>query len=178
MAQENTRQAALERIARFLMPGDLSRTSLRRLALAAGLNDRVFALYFRDRSEVLTEAFALLRGRFGERLEAALPIRARMSPEALADATRRILAAPAVKPFMSLWVEILGAAARGERPFVGIAASVIDQMLDWMEARLDMEDPAERRAMAGMIFMTLSPVVMGTVLTGVNAAVLRQAEWT
>ncbi|MCA6225033.1 MAG: hypothetical protein IM630_09600, partial [Phenylobacterium sp.] len=49
--------------------------------------------------------------------------------------------------------------------------------LDWLETLLDIEDPADRRAMAGLIFTSLNPIVMGTVLTGVNARVLRQARW-
>lgn len=177
MVLAEIRSAALERIARFLMSGDLSRTSLRGLALAAGLNDRVFALHFRDRSEALKEASALLRGEFGQRLATALPGAARMSPEALSETARQVIEAPAVKPYMSLWLEIIGAGARGEAPFVDIAASVISQILDWMETRLDIDDPADRRAMAGLIFTSLNPIVMGTVLTGVNARVLRQARW-
>ena len=177
MVLAETRRAALERIARFLMSGDLSRTSLRGLALAAGLNDRVFALHFRSRSEVLKEASALLRGEFGQRLATALPGATRMSPEAMSETARQVIEAPTIKPYMSLWLEIIGAGARGEAPFVDIAASVINQILDWMETLLDIEDPADRRAMAGLIFTSLNPIVMGTVLTGVNARVLRQARW-
>ncbi len=177
MVLAETRSAALERIARFLMSGDLSRTSLRGLALAAGLNDRVFALHFRSRSEVLKEASALLRGEFGQRLATALPGATRMSPEAMSETARQVIEAPTIKPYMSLWLEIIGAGARGEAPFVDIAASVINQILDWLETLLDIEDPADRRAMAGLIFTSLNPIVMGTVLTGVNARVLRQARW-
>ncbi|MCA6227531.1 MAG: TetR/AcrR family transcriptional regulator [Phenylobacterium sp.] len=177
MVLAETRRAALERIARFLMSGDLSRTSLRGLALAAGLNDRVFALHFRSRSEVLKEASALLRGEFGQRLATALPGATRMSPEAMSETARQVIEAPTIKPYMSLWLEIIGAGARGEAPFVDIAASVINQILDWLETLLDIEDPADRRAMAGLIFTSLNPIVMGTVLTGVNARVLRQARW-
>ena len=177
MVLAETRRAALERIARFLMSGDLSRTSLRGLALAAGLNDRVFALHFRSRSEVLKEASALLRGEFGQRLAIALPGATRMSPEAMSETARQVIEAPTIKPYMSLWLEIIGAGARGEAPFVDIAASVINQILDWLETLLDIEDPADRRAMAGLIFTSLNPIVMGTVLTGVNARVLRQARW-
>lgn len=177
MVLAETRSAALKRIARFLMSGDLSRTSLRGLALAAGLNDRVFALHFRSRSEVLKEASALLRGEFGQRLAIALPGATRMSPEAMSETARQVIEAPTIKPYMSLWLEIIGAGARGEAPFVDIAASVINQILDWLETLLDIEDPADRRAMAGLIFTSLNPIVMGTVLTGVNARVLRQARW-
>ena len=177
MVLAETRRAALERIARFLMSGDLSRTGLRGLALAAGLNDRVFALHFRSRSEVLKEASALLRGEFGQRLAIALPGATRMSPEAMSETARQVIEAPTIKPYMSLWLEIIGAGARGEAPFVDIAASVINQILDWMETLLDIEDPADRRAMAGLIFTSLNPILMGTVLTGVNARVLRQARW-
>ena len=177
MVLAETRRAALERIARFLMSGDLSRTSLRGLALAAGLNDRVFALHFRSRSEVLKEASALLRGEFGQRLAIALPGATRMSPEAMSETARQVIEAPTIKPYMSLWLEIIGAGARGEAPFVDIAASVINQILDWLETLLDIEDPADRRAMAGLIFTSLNPILMGTVLTGVNARVLRQARW-
>jgi len=177
MVLAETRRAALERIARFLMSGDLSRTSLRGLALAAGLNDRVFALHFRSRSEVLKEASALLRGEFGQRLATALPGATRMSPEAMSETARQVIEAPTIKPYMSLWLEIIGAGARGEAPFVDIAASVINQILDWLETLLDIEDPADRRAMAGLIFTSLNPIVMGTVLTGVNARVLCQARW-
>ncbi|MCA6224209.1 MAG: TetR/AcrR family transcriptional regulator, partial [Phenylobacterium sp.] len=120
MVLAETRRAALERIARFLMSGDLSRTSLRGLALAAGLNDRVFALHFRSRSEVLKEASALLRGEFGQRLATALPGATRMSPEAMSETARQVIEAPTIKPYMSLWLEIIGAGARGEAPFVDI----------------------------------------------------------
>ena len=178
MAEAGPRDAALARIARYLLPGDLSRTSLRRLALAAGLNDRVFALHFRDRSDALRGAFKLLLTDFEDRLQAILPDPVRLSPEGLSAVTRSLAEAPPIRPYMSLWFEVIGAAARGEPPFVEISGSVLSRLLDWIEARLEIADPADRRAMAAIILTTLNPVLTGTILTGANAAVLRQADWS
>ncbi|MCA3736058.1 MAG: TetR family transcriptional regulator [Phenylobacterium sp.] len=75
------RQVVTERLAEHLLATGLARTSVRQLAAAAGVSDRMLLYYFRDKAEALGEAMGHVVAQLGGRLEAALPAGARMPPE-------------------------------------------------------------------------------------------------
>jgi AcrR family transcriptional regulator len=170
------RQVVTERLAGHLLATGLSRTSVRQLAAAAGVSDRMLLYYFRDKAEALGEAMGHVAAQLGGRLEAALPAGERLSPERLLAESARIVTAPDVQPFMALWMEVIAAAARGEAPFAGIAGQVTAGFLGWIETRLDIEDAERRAATAGLILAAVDGLALLEIGAGAERALAAAAR--
>mgnify|MGYP000446911998 CR=1 FL=1 len=56
------RQVVTERLAGHLLASGLARTSVRQLAAAAGISDRMLLYYFRDKAEALVACTSFLQG--------------------------------------------------------------------------------------------------------------------
>ncbi len=164
------RQVVTERLAGHLLATGLARTSVRQMAAAAQVSDRMLLYYFKDKAEALGEAMGHVVAQLGGRLEAALPAGDRMPPERLLAESARIATEPEVRPFMALWMEVIAAAARGEAPYAGIARQVTTGFLSWIETRLDIEDPERRNATAGLILATVDGLALLEIGAGAPAA--------
>jgi AcrR family transcriptional regulator len=163
------RQVVTERLAGHLLATGLSRTSVRQLAAAAQVSDRMLLYYFKDKAEALGEAMGHVVAQLGGRLEAALPAGDRMPPERLLAEAARIATEPEVRPFMALWMEVI-AAARGEAPYAAIAGQVTSGFLSWIETRLDIENAERRAATAGLILATVDGRALLEIGAGAPAA--------
>jgi AcrR family transcriptional regulator len=164
------RQVVTERLAGHLLATGLSRTSLRQLAAAAGVSDRMLLYYFKDKAEALGAAMARVTGQLGQQLEASVTAGERLAPERLLAEAARIATEPEVRPFMALWMEVIATAARGEAPYAAIARQVTTGFLSWIETRLDIEDAERRAATAGLILATVDGLALLEIGAGAPAA--------
>lgn len=144
------RQAVLERIAEHLLAHGLGASSLRPLAAAAGISDRMLLYYFSDKNEVLSEALALIAGRLASDLEALGGAERRPLGQLLTDVAA-VVRAPAVQPFMRLWLELAAQAARGAQPYGHIAAAIAAGFITWIEQRLDGSSDPDRASKAALL---------------------------
>ena len=173
--RDQKRAAALDHMADHLLVHGLAGASLRPLAKAAGISDRMLLYYFADKEEVLVETLMVVAGRLQAELGAAAPDA--RAPSELAPALWSVLQGPQMKPAMALWLEISAAAVRGQAPFVEIAAQIAEGFLDWVEARLEVPAGADRRAVAALVLGGLDGLFM---LGGVGQAALAEralAAW-
>lgn len=138
-----------------MLNSGLSATSLRQLAAAAGVSDRMLLYYFADNAEVLAAAMAQIAGDIGVQLAEAIPPGPLLPPATLIGAAARITTAPAMKPYMRLWIEVVAASARGEAPFPAIAREIATGFRLWIEARLD---PAGLPDPVGTVALILATV--------------------
>jgi len=134
--RDEQRERVVEALTAHLLRTGLSQASLRQLAAAAGVSDRMLLYYFSDKAEVLAQVMARLAGSMSERLDAAIPEDARLAPAMLAAKAARIVIDPEFMPYMRLWLEVVAAAGRGEPPFAQISAEVMQGFLQWIEQRL------------------------------------------
>jgi AcrR family transcriptional regulator len=146
--KQDQREMVLERLAAHLLATGLARTSLRELAVAAGVSDRMLIYYFNDKAEILAEAVALVAGQLAVSLGTAIPEGTVLPPSQLADRAAEITTRPALRPYMRLWIEIAAAAARREEPYPGIAAQIMAGFRAWIEPRLDVANEKERASAA------------------------------
>ena len=172
--RENQRGRAIAAIGAHLLARGLAETSLRQLAVAAGVSDRMLLYYFADKADILAQAMAQIAGESGAQLAKAIPADAALTAGQLIGEAVRVTSTPAMKPFMRLWIEVVAAAARGEAPFPAIAQQITAGFLSWIEARLGGTPPNERAAAAAMILavvdgMALVEICSGAALTA-NAA--------
>lgn len=148
---ESKRALLVDRIADFILREGLAAASLRPMAEAAGISDRMLMYYFADKADVLTATLRLISARLmavldERRADAPLPapaLRARLVDMA---------AAPDVWPFLRLWLEIVARAGRGDPLYRPVGEALGRGYLDWIAAQLDAPDPTTRATQAAEIF--------------------------
>lgn len=174
--REEQRERVLEALMAHLLGTGLSQTSLRQLAAAAGVSDRMLLYYFADKAEVMTEVMRRLAFDMAQWLSLAVPEGAAMKPAALMALAGRFVLDQDFLPYMRLWLEVIGAAARDEAPFGDIAKQVTQAFLDWIEHRIDAPSGPAREGMAAMILALVDGLVLVEVGAGHDQA--RQAVET
>ena len=168
--RENQRDAVVERLAAHLLEHGLARASLRQLAEAAAVSDRMLMYYFRDKTEILAESVSHVAQGLARMLDAAIPSDARLSAGVLARQAADITTRAETRPYMRLWIEIVAAAARREEPFVAIAGQIMSGFRQWIEPRLDLPPGEKRQAAALSVIAICDGLALIDICAGEAAA--------
>lgn len=155
----NKRDAILERLADFVLAEGVEAATLRTMAAAAGLSDRMLLYYFKDKDEILTAVLAEL----SERFEAALDSRRMekaMRKDALHTALDAVVLDDALWPLLRLRLELATKVARQEAPFAAAGRAMARAFHQWIEGQLITANPELRRAEATEIMIGLEGVVV------------------
>lgn len=145
------REQAIKSLAKYILKVGLSNTSLRQLADAAGVSDRMLLYYFENKSEILTEVLLHISAELASHLNASIPETEKLTPAKLLELGARLTSSPELQPYMHVSIEIAAAAGRGEEPYASVAKQMINGFLSWTEARLNTEDEVKRKVQAAMI---------------------------
>lgn len=175
--RDDQRERVTASLAAHLVATGLGQTSLRQLAAAAGISDRMLLYYFADKAEVLAAALGAAAATLSEALEQALPDHARLPAMDLAARAGALVVSQDFRPLMRLWIEVVGAAAKGEQPYAEIAGEITRGFLTWIDRRLDLPDGADREGMAAAILalvdgLALVDIGAGEAMASRAAAVL------
>lgn len=158
--RDEQREMVTGRLSAHLLETGLSRTSLRQLAAAARVSDRMLLYYFADKAEVLATAMARIAGELAMRLAVAIPDGTLLPPAELVRRSAQFTTGPEMRRFMRLWVEVVAAAARNEAPFPAIVAQVMAGFRLWVDARLDLPDGADREGTAAAIIAVIDGLAL------------------
>lgn len=158
--RDDQREKTIERLAGHLLETGLGETSLRQLAKAAGVSDRMLLYYFADKAEVLSAVITRIAGQVAMDLDATLPPDVTLPPGAMIMLAAEMTAGPQMRGFMRLWVEMIAAAARQEEPFAGIASQVLASFRSFMAPRLDCPPGTDREAIAGAIIALIDGLAL------------------
>lgn len=137
-----TRDSLLPLLMGHVLAHGLGQASLRPLAKAAGTSDRMLIYHFGTKEKLVGDLLSHIAGVYAAGLEAMLNADER--PATRADLLARILAQnadPAMQPFMQLWWEIVGGAARGLPGFGAAAQRMVGELLVWLERHMPEGDP-------------------------------------
>jgi AcrR family transcriptional regulator len=134
----------LDALADHLLAEGLAGARLRPMAAAAGTSDRMLLYYFADRDDVLRATLRHLAVRLAALLDDATAEGAVQSTGALIRQLWAATHAPALQPYVRLWIELGARAGRGEEPYRAVAGEIADLFHDWVAARLS--GPASARA--------------------------------
>jgi len=170
VGRDEQRDRVVEALAAHLLQTGLAQASLRQLAAAAGVSDRMLLYYFRDKGEVLALAMGKLAGDMALRLATAMPDDERLSQVALTARAARLVIDDTFRPFMRLWIEAVAAAARSEAPFVDIARQIGEGFLAWLEDRLDPVTTTDPAGTATAILAQLDGLALLEVCVGSSRA--------
>lgn len=142
-------------MADHLLSEGMGAATLRPLAAAAGVSDRMLLYYFNDKSEVLTATLDRIATRMIAKLDSAVSARARQPFPVLLEQLWNVLESDDITPFMRLWLELIAGAGRGLHPHSAVAGTIVDGFHAWVAARLEPEHEAGRLSRAPLFLAAL-----------------------
>ena len=156
---DDRRSEILDRLADYVLAEGLSASSLRPLAAAARISDRMLLYYFRDKAEVIAATLERIAGRF----ETLLLTRVSAAPEPF-EAVRERLKALALDdaawPYMQVWLDVASLAARGDPVCRAVGEQIGRGFVAWGAAQLDSALPQQREAEAATLFVMTEGLVL------------------
>lgn len=153
------RAAILERLADYVLAEGLSASSLRPLAEAAEISDRMLLYYFKDKAEVIAATLE----RVSLRLAALLNEQVTRKPLPLDKLRSELVAlvfADELWPFMRLWLEIAALAARNDPFYREVGGRMARGFLAWGAAQLDSATPKQREADAARLLVMMEGMLL------------------
>lgn len=141
--REDRRQAAIERMADYILSEGLGAATLRPLAAAAGTSDRMLLYYFADKDELITVTLHRIAERMTTQLDAIIPIAPSRPFSLLVEQVWSAMKSESLQPFMHVWLDLASGAARNLQPQREIAGEIIDGFLVWARGRLQPDADGE-----------------------------------
>jgi AcrR family transcriptional regulator len=135
--RNDRREAAINRMADYVLSEGLAAATLRPLAAAAGTSDRMLLYYFADKDELLTAVLDRIAARLLSELEDAIPIEAPRPFGILLEQVWAVLGSESLGPYMNIWLDLASGAARGLQPHRSVAGAIVDGYLAWVTSRLE-----------------------------------------
>jgi AcrR family transcriptional regulator len=154
MKSDDRRNALIDQLADYVLEAGLPASSLRSLAKAGGVSDRMLLYYFKDKAEITTAVLA----RIAERLVSYLNARTSPTPLPLAELRRQLAATlftPEIWPYMRIWLEVASKSARGEALYRSVGEQLGRGFLEWGAAQLDCANEKERARHAAALLVTI-----------------------
>jgi AcrR family transcriptional regulator len=149
--RDDRRADALGHIARHLLDEGLPGSSLRSLAAAAGVSDRMLLYYFADKNDLLKQALGAVATQMGAALDQSVPQEPKRASETLLGEIRTAMRGSILHPYMRLWLEIASLAGRHEAPYVHVAGVIADGFANWISSRLAAAAPDEAARLLAVV---------------------------
>jgi len=154
---EARRRAILEKVADHLLEQGMKGSSLRPLAAAAGISDRMLLHYFENKEDVMMAALGVIATRMIQLLESARS--APMPFHVLMPHLAGMLKDPNVQPYLRLWLELAALSASGEQAYRTVAHQLGDHFYTWLTGELLVEKESDRASLAALAFVTIEGCV-------------------
>lgn len=156
---DDRRDVIIDRLADYVLAEGLSASSLRPLAQAAGISDRMLLYYFKDKAAVIAATLE----RIYDRLVAVLMTETAqklMPVDRLRDKLLATLLSDRLWPFMCVWLEVASLAARGDPFYRTVGDQLGRGFLAWGTAQLDSPTPEARDADAARLLVTIEGMAL------------------
>ena len=145
------RNHILEQLADHVLATGLDAASLRPLAAAVGTSDRMLLYYFPDKATLVSSILGCIVARLLPMLDEQIPPDRRLDSDEMVRERWKLLRRPKIHPYMRIWLELAGHAARGEEPHRTIGATIANGFIDWIEQRLALPGLDARRTSATVL---------------------------
>jgi AcrR family transcriptional regulator len=156
---EDRRAVIINRMTDYVLAHGLSSSSLRPLAKAAGISDRMLLYYFKDKSEIITAALNQVAQRLVRVMEAQTA-NAPLPLEDLRARLMRVLHDEMMWPYMRIWLEIASLAAHGDPFFRAIGEQIGRSFLAWGASQLSSVTPEQREIDAAKLLVTFEGMLL------------------
>lgn len=165
-----SKESLLPLLTAHVLDHGLGQASLRPLAKAAGTSDRMLIYHFGTKEKLIADLLSYVAGIYSAGLDAAIASGPR--PASRSEVLARILSQncdPAMAPFMQLWWEIVGGAARDLPGFRSAAKGMVDELLAWLEGQMPAGDPDPAGGARYLLTVIEGAMMLGAVGHGETA---------
>ena len=155
---EAKKQAIIEKLSDHLLAGGMKGSSLRMLAGAVGMSDRMLLHYFVDKEELMTSTLLRISAQLQNRLN-----QARTEPLPLHQLVPQLacmMKDPQIRPYLKLWLELAASAVADEPYHRTIARQICDSFFAWVASALQVEHEEDRRPLAALAFAAVEGLVL------------------
>lgn len=156
---EERRSELLDMLADHVLAEGLAASSLRPLARAAGISDRMLLYYFKDKAEVIAAVLGRVSERLGAMLDASRAPHP-VPPEALIAGLSAALSSDAMWPYMRVWLEVVALSARGDPVFRATGEAIARGFLAWGESQIEATSPEARRKEAARVLIAIEGMAL------------------
>lgn len=156
---DDRRSEIADQLADYILAKGLPASSLRALADAAKVSDRMLLYYFKDKAEIISTAL----NRISERMVLLLGAETAKKPvpfEKLRAQLTKSLFDDRMWPYMCVWLEIASLAARNDPFYKKIGEEIGRGFLAWGAAQLDSASPKARDAEAAQLLVIVEGMVL------------------
>jgi len=126
--------------------------TLRKMAAAVGMSDRMLLHYFADKEELMTGALTQGTGRLVRILESASL--EQMPFQVLLPNLAEMMKDPQVRPYLRLSLELVALAAEKKGFYNTIARKIWNDFLGWIASALHVEREEDRLPLAALALAT------------------------
>lgn len=147
----------------------LGSVSFGRVAKMLGTNDRTVVYYFPTKADLMSAVMTALGAELQDVLGQAFGTQP-LPPRDLLARAWPILGRSETQPLFAVFFEIIGQAAVRQAPYDVLAPTLLEQWLVWLEPRLDIPDPTQRRAQALALLAQLDGLLLVRTVAGAAAA--------
>jgi AcrR family transcriptional regulator len=154
---ESKKQEIIEKLADHLLVHGMKASSLRQLAAAAGMSDRMLLHYFENKEELLTATLLRINNRLIIILENSISVQ--MPFHILLPHLAILINNPLIRPNLKLWLELVALASKHNDPYLPIARQISDTFFDWLKLML-YADENKREQLASLAFATIEGFVI------------------
>ena len=178
------KQIIIEKLADHLLQHGMKESSLRQLAAAADMSDRMLLHYFTNKDELLTATLILINARLITMLDSTSS--AQMPLKILLPHLAQLIKNPLISPYLRLWLELIPLTAAENEPYLAIAKQICDTFFGKLTSMLKVEREEDRTTFASMAFAIIEGFVLldalgldthiTNALKGIGTA--RWADWS
>ena len=129
------RTVLLSALADHVLEEGLNTASLRPMAAAAGMSDRMLLYHFGSKDALVAALLEHLAAQARAGLDAALPPVPFESEGDLVAAVVGLLRSEPFRPYVRVWLDIVSAAAQGGADHRRAGGTIMDAYLDWIALR-------------------------------------------
>ena len=156
---DDRREQILGRLVDHVLAHGLSASSLRPLAKAAQISDRMLLYYFKDKAEIIASILDEVSARLVTRLN-ALTASTPLPLATLRANLQTLILADEMWPYMRLWVEVASLAAYGDPLLRQVGERIARGFLAWGAAQLDSPTPEQRLADAAALLVMIEGMIL------------------
>lgn len=158
--KQTKRQAVLGKLTVHVLKTGLSEVSLRQLAGAAGVSDRMLLYYFTDKADIMAAVLTEIAQQLAQDLNGIIPEGAKLAPVDMMQRAVEITQSDSMRAHMQLWIEVAAMAGRDEQPYGAITDQIFAGFIAWIESHLDMPGKQARAGMAALILSMIDGIAV------------------
>lgn len=155
---ERKRSEIIQQLKVFLLENGLRATTLQNLADAAGVSDRMIIHHFKTKDAVLEIVLERISSDLVNILDAQKT--APMSFPILIKMLSKSINSPVIRPYLRLWLSLVGASASHGEPYLLISRRMLDGFHDWLYAALSTQNLKLRRSQAAAALALIEGFVL------------------